>query len=88
MFNDNLKNILLWTSYGEKEKAWANIIRFVGLFKIEWKTPCHNILVEICNNWKLDPKHNRIKVMLGEEQRKIDKHVLVEVFRICHIGKT
>jgi hypothetical protein len=25
--------------------------------------------------------------MLGEEQRIIDKHVLVEVFRICHIGE-
>jgi len=25
--------------------------------------------------------------MLGEEQRIIDKHPLVEVFKICHIGK-
>jgi hypothetical protein len=26
--------------------------------------------------------------MLGEEQRIINKHVLVEVFRICHTGVT
>jgi len=40
------------------------------------------------NNLKLDLVHNIIKVMLGEEQRIIDKHMLVEVFRICHIGET
>jgi len=40
------------------------------------------------NNWKLDPKHNRIKVMLGEEQRTVDKHLLVEVFKISHIRET
>jgi hypothetical protein len=39
----------------------------MGLFKIEWKTPRRNILVEFLNNWKLDPKHNKIKVMLGDE---------------------
>ncbi len=42
-------------------------IGFVGLFKVEWKTPLQNILVEFFNNWKLDFKHNNIKVMLGEE---------------------
>jgi hypothetical protein len=26
--------------------------------------------------------------MLGDEQRIIDKHVLVKVLKICHIGKT
>jgi hypothetical protein len=62
-----LKNILLWTSYGEEEKAWANRIRLVGMFEIEWKTPHHNILVEFLNNWKLDLEHNKIKVMLGDE---------------------
>jgi hypothetical protein len=36
------------------------------------------------NNWKLDPKHNRIKVMLGDEQRITDKHVLAKVLKICH----
>jgi hypothetical protein len=64
-YNNNLKNILLWTSSGEEERAWVNKVGLVGMFKIEWKAPCHNILVEFINNWKLDPKHNRIKVMLG-----------------------
>jgi hypothetical protein len=71
-----LKNILLWTSSGEEERAWANKIGLVGLFEIKWKTFRHNILVEFLNNWKLDLEHNKIKVMLGEEQRVIDKHLL------------
>ncbi len=75
-YNSNLKNILLWTSFGKEERAWVNKARLVGLFEIEWKTPCHNILVEFLNNWKLDPKHKKIKVMLGDEQRIMDKHVL------------
>jgi hypothetical protein len=78
---------LLWTSFGEEEIAWANRARLVGLSEIEWKTFHHNILVEFLNNWKLDPKHNRIKVTLGDEQRIIDRHDLVEVFRIYHIGE-
>ncbi len=69
-------------------KTWANKARLVGLFKIEWKTPHHNILVEFLNNCKLDHEHNKIKVMLGDEERIIDKHVLVEVFRICHTIET
>ncbi len=32
---------------GEK---WLNKANLVGLFKVEWKTPCHNILVEFLNN--------------------------------------
>jgi len=60
----------------------------VGLFEVEWKTPCHNILVEFLNSWKLDFEHNRIKVVLGEKQRVIEKHLLVEVFKIYHIGET
>jgi hypothetical protein len=66
-YNSNLKNILLWTSFGEEKRACVNIVGLVGLFEIDWKIPQHNILVEILNNSKLDPKHNRIKVMLGEE---------------------
>jgi hypothetical protein len=53
------------------------------MFEIEWKTPHHNILVEFLNNWKLDFEHSIIKVMLGEEQRIIYKHVLAKVFRIA-----
>ncbi len=86
-YNGNLKKIFLWTSSRKEERAWANIIGLVGLFEIEWKTLHHNILVEFMNNWKLDPKHNKIKVMLGEEQRIIDNHVQVEFFRICQIGE-
>jgi hypothetical protein len=54
------------------------------MVEIEWKTPCHNILLEFLNNWKWDLEHNRIKVMLGEEKRIIDKHVSIEVFKIFH----
>ncbi len=78
---------MFWTSSGEEERAWANRAGLVGLFKVEWKTPHHNILVELLNNWKLDFEHNKIKVMLGEEQKIIDKHLLVEVLKICHIGE-
>jgi hypothetical protein len=66
-YNNNLKNILLWISFGEEDRAWANRIGLVGMFDIEWNTPRHNILVEFLNNWKLDPECNRIKVMLGDE---------------------
>jgi hypothetical protein len=57
------------------------------MFEIEWKTPHNNILVEFLNNWKLDLEHNIIKVVLRDEQRIINNHVLVEVFKIYHIGK-
>jgi hypothetical protein len=83
-YNSYLKNILLWTSSREKERAWANKVGLVGMFEIEWKTPRHNILVEFLNNQMLDIKHNIINVMLRDEQRIIDKHVLEKVFKICH----
>jgi hypothetical protein len=63
-----LKNIFLWPSFGKEERKWANIVGLVGSFEVEWKTPHHNILVEFSNNWKLDSKHNKIKVMLGENR--------------------
>ncbi len=78
---------MLWTSFGEEEKAWANIARLVSMFDIEWKTPYHNILVKFLNNWKLDLEYNKIKIMLGDEQKVVAKHVLVKVFGICHIGE-
>ncbi len=86
-YNSNLKSIFLWTSFGE-EGAQENKVGLVGLFEIEWKTPHHNILVEFMNNCKLDLEHNKIKVMLGDDQRVIDKHVLAKVCKICHIGET
>jgi uncharacterized protein (DUF2147 family) len=49
-YNNNLKNILLWTSSREEEKTWANKVKLVGIFKIEWKTPQYNILVKFLNN--------------------------------------
>jgi hypothetical protein len=72
---------------GKEKRAWANIARFLGLFEVEWKTLHHNILVEFLNNWKLDFEHNRIKVLLGEEQKIIDKCLLAKVLKICHIGE-
>jgi hypothetical protein len=62
-----LKNVLLWISFREEEKTWANKISLVGLFEVEWKAPHHTILVEFLNNWKLDFELNIIKVMMGEE---------------------
>jgi len=35
----------------------------------------------------LDPEHNKIKVMFKEEHRIMDKHLLVEVLKFCHIGE-
>jgi len=87
-YNSNLKNILLWTSSGEEERAWENKVGLIGLFEIEWKTPQHNILVEFLNNWKLYPEHKKIKIILGDEQRIINKHVLANFFKIYHIRKT
>jgi hypothetical protein len=49
-YNSNLKNILFSTSYGEEEITWVNKARLVGLFEVEWKTLCHNILVKFLNN--------------------------------------
>ncbi len=45
-YHNNLKNIMLQTSSRKEERKWANKARLVGLFEIEWKTPCHSILVE------------------------------------------
>jgi hypothetical protein len=44
-YNGNLKINLLWTSFGEEKRTWANKARLIGLFEIEWKTPCHNIML-------------------------------------------
>ncbi len=60
----------------------------VGLFEIEWKILSHNILVEVLNNWKLDCEHKKIKVMIVEEQKIINRHLLAKVFKIYHIGET
>jgi hypothetical protein len=81
--NSNLKNILFWTSSGKEKRTWVNKTRLVGMFEIEWKTPHHNILLKFMNNWKIDHEHNKIKVMLGDEQRIIDKHVLAEVLEFA-----
>jgi hypothetical protein len=60
---------MLWTSFGEEEKIWANIISLVGLFEVEWKTPHHNIMVEFFKNWKLYSEHNIIKVMMVQDHQ-------------------
>ncbi len=70
-YTNYLKNILLWTSFREEERAHVKA-KLVSMFQIEWKIPHHNILVEFLNNWKLDLKQNRIKVMLANEQKIID----------------
>jgi hypothetical protein len=66
----------------------VNKVSLVGLFEVERKTPCHNILVEFFNNWKLDFEHNRIKVMMVEEQKITYRHLLVEILKISHTIET
>jgi hypothetical protein len=78
----------LFRTSSEEERKWANRLILVGLFEIEWKTPRHNILVEFLNNWKLDSKHNRIKVMMIEEQKIIDRHLLTKVLKIYCTSET
>ncbi len=75
-YNNNLKNIMLQTNYGE-EKKWVNRFGLVGMFKVEWKTPYHNILVEFLNNWTLGFEHNKIKFMMAKKQKIIYRHFLV-----------
>ncbi len=76
--NKNLKNILLQTNFGKEERKQANKVGLVGLFEIEWKTLCHNILVEFYNNYKLDFEHKKIKVMMAKEQKIINRHLLAQ----------
>jgi hypothetical protein len=78
---------LVWTSSKEEERTWANRVGLVGLFEVEWKTPYHNILVEFLNNWKLDFEHKKIKAMSKKEQKIINKHLLIKVFKIYHTRK-
>jgi hypothetical protein len=49
-YNGNLKSILLWTNYREEEITWANKTKLLGMFEIEWKAHCHNIMFEFLNN--------------------------------------
>ncbi len=44
---------MLQISFGKEERKWANRADLVSLFKIEWKTPHHNILVGFFNKWNL-----------------------------------
>ncbi len=82
-----MRNILLSKSFKGEERTWANKANLVGLFEVEWKTLHQNILVEFLNNWKLDFEHNRIKIMMGEEQRIIDRHLLAKILKIYHTRK-
>jgi hypothetical protein len=87
-YNINLKNIFVWTSFRVEEKAWANKARLVGLFEVEWKTPCHNILVEFLNNWKRILNITKSRSCWGKNKEFIDKHLLTKVLKIYHIGET
>ncbi len=66
----------------------GNRVGLVGLFEVEWRTPRHVILVEFLNNWKLDYEHNRIKVMMAEEQKIINRHLLAKVLKVYHTSET
>jgi hypothetical protein len=34
-YNNNLKNILFWISFGKEERTWVNKVGLVGLFEVE-----------------------------------------------------
>ncbi len=38
-YNNNLKNILLWTNFREEEKTQANNVGLVGPFEIDQRIP-------------------------------------------------
>ncbi len=77
---------MFWTSSRKEKRKWANTSSLIGLFEIEWKIPRHNTLVEFFNNQKLNFEHNYIKVMMTEEQKIINIHLLAIFLKISHIG--
>jgi hypothetical protein len=34
--------ITTWVRMGEDENKWASKVKLVGLFKLQWKAPCHD----------------------------------------------
>lgn len=50
---------------GEEEKTWTSIVELVGLFEIDWKTSCHNMLVEFLNTCQI--KEDIIYTRIGEK---------------------
>jgi hypothetical protein len=70
---------------GEIKKRWAFMIGLVGLFKIEWRTPCHNLLAEFFNTWRVENK-DTIYVWIGEKVVIVDKYVIIVVFKISNIS--
>jgi hypothetical protein len=34
--------ITTWVRLEEDEKKWASKVGLVGLFKLQWKAPCHD----------------------------------------------
>lgn len=57
---------------GEEEKTWASVVELVGLFEIDWKAPCHDMLVEFLNTCHIKKDtiyiHTRKKVTLSCRQ--------------------
>ncbi len=50
---------------GEEENTWALIVELVGLFEIDWKTSCHDMLVEFLDTCQI--KDNTIYTHIGKK---------------------
>lgn len=46
-----LECIQAWVNMKRREHVWVNVL--IGLFYIEWKTPCHDLLMQFLNTWKI-----------------------------------
>ncbi len=66
---------------GEVEKRWASKVGLLGLFEVQWRRPQHDLLVEFLNSWKVEKKET-IYVQIVEKVIVVDKHVIIDMFKI------
>jgi hypothetical protein len=61
-YNNNLKKILLWIHSKEEERKWANKVRLVGLFEIQWRLPVIIFWLNFwtIGNWILSTKKSKL----------------------------
>lgn len=56
----------------------------VGLLKLQWRTPSHDWLVEFINIYQIKGKTLYAKMV--ENIIVIDKHLIIDVFKISNKG--
>jgi hypothetical protein len=59
-------------------------VRLVGLLKLQWRTPSHDWLVEFINIYQIKGKTLYAKMV--ENIIVIDKHLIIDVFKISNKG--